>query len=348
MNPIPAPQPPTLPPPPPGKTGWPWNEGHDAAQHISLTAWPKTAWPKISIITPSYNQAQFLERTIRSVLMQDYPNLEYIIMDGGSRDDSVAVIQKYADHIAYWESQKDRGQPHALNKSLTHCTGDIIAFINSDDFYLPGALRRVAQLFDQHPDAAWLGGVCRYYEEGVGYVDPGRYVAQMPPLPKDRSQWVDGWPTNQPSSFWRSKCFQKAGDFREDLDLTFDTEFMVRLLFADLLPMIVDDVFSVYVLHDSSKTVSQKGNYVAEADRFRPEYFKHLTRQEGQRLYWRLIVRGYQGRIKANRRAQAYGFVLRQMLAHPAWFVQGMTGRWRQYRTLLSRRRASSQRPAKA
>ena len=96
------------------------------------------AWPRISIVTPSFNQGQFIEETIRSILLQGYPNLEYIIIDGGSTDESVEIIKKYEPWLTYWVSEKDRGQAHAINKGLERCTGEILAYINSDDYYYPG------------------------------------------------------------------------------------------------------------------------------------------------------------------------------------------------------------------
>jgi len=310
-----------LPPPPQGHEGWPWTGKRNFPQYSS-----EVRLPRISIITPSYNQGRFLERTLRSVLLQGYPNLEYIVIDGGSQDDSVAIIEKYEKHIDYWVSEKDRGQPHALQKGLSKCTGEIIAFINSDDYYVPETLFRVGELFSLHPDVPWLSGICRYYDEEQNCFieDDHRYIYQMPPLPDDRSQWVDGWPTNQPSSFWRKLCFDTVGGFREDLDLVFDTEFMIRLLFADLLPMIVDEVFSVYALHDSSKTVSMTKHYANEADGFRRDYYKHLDAAEGQRLYWRILMRGYRHRVRLNQQLRGYGFVLREAISHPVWFAQGL------------------------
>ena len=105
------------------------------------------AWPRISIVTPSFNQGRFLERTILSVLNQNYPNLEYIVMDGGSTDESVEIIKKYENYLAYWISEKDNGQSDAIKKGFQKSTGEILAWLNSDDIYLSGALRGVAGFF---------------------------------------------------------------------------------------------------------------------------------------------------------------------------------------------------------
>src|SRR5437868_9654465 len=114
--------------------------------------------PKISIVTPSFNQGQFIEETIRSVLDQNYPNLEYLVIDGGSTDQTIEIIRKYEAQFSYWETEKDRGQVHAINKGLARATGDIFAFINSDDIYLPRTFATVAKYFDDHPSAEWICG----------------------------------------------------------------------------------------------------------------------------------------------------------------------------------------------
>jgi glycosyltransferase involved in cell wall biosynthesis len=111
--------------------------------------------PLVSIVTPSFNQAPFLRRTIESVLGQDYPNLEYIVIDGGSDDGSLAVIQEYADRLAYWESIPDKGQTDAINKGFSRATGKYIAWLNSDDIYRPGAVAEAVAYLEAHPEWAW-------------------------------------------------------------------------------------------------------------------------------------------------------------------------------------------------
>jgi glycosyltransferase involved in cell wall biosynthesis len=119
-----------------------------------------TEWPKISIITPSFNQGAFIEETIQSVLSQEYPNLEYMIVDGGSTDDTLDILHKYQDQLT-WISEPDRGQVDAINKGLKLASGEVLAYLNSDDLYLPGALRKVGAYFAEHPQAEWLTGYCR-------------------------------------------------------------------------------------------------------------------------------------------------------------------------------------------
>ncbi|MEM8523656.1 MAG: glycosyltransferase family 2 protein, partial [Bacteroidota bacterium] len=129
------------------QTGWPWTQETDYQLYKS-----EINYPKISIVTPSFNQSNFLERTIRSVLLQNYPNLEYVIIDGGSNDDSIEIIKKYERWLTYWTSEKDDGQAQAINKGLQHCTGLVFNWLNSDDWYLPNVLEVIGRTFAQHPD----------------------------------------------------------------------------------------------------------------------------------------------------------------------------------------------------
>jgi cellulose synthase/poly-beta-1,6-N-acetylglucosamine synthase-like glycosyltransferase len=144
-----------LPPPPPGKTGWPWTEESRPLPDATADG---QLWPKISIVTPSYNQGRFIEECIRSVLLQGYPNLEYIIIDGGSTDETVEVIKKYEPWLAYWESEPDRGQSHAINKGLAKSTGQLFNWHNSDDVLTSNSLTTMAAAMVKHPQAGYAHG----------------------------------------------------------------------------------------------------------------------------------------------------------------------------------------------
>lgn len=124
----------------------------------------------VSIITPSYNQAKYLEQTITSVLEQSYPSIEYIVVDGKSKDNSIDIIKKYADKLAYWVSEKDKGQADAINKGFSRATGEIIAWLNSDDYYLPGAVQAVVKVFEENPDIVLVyGNMLAVNEHGVTF-----------------------------------------------------------------------------------------------------------------------------------------------------------------------------------
>lgn len=142
-----------LPPPPLGKTGWPWTEQTPPLPDLMPDG---AEWPRISIVTPSYNQGEFIEETIRSVLLQGYPNLEYIIIDGGSTDNSVDVIKKYSSRLTYWVSERDEGQSDALNKGFNICSGEIGAYLNSDDIFMQSAISKVALYYSKARGFKWL------------------------------------------------------------------------------------------------------------------------------------------------------------------------------------------------
>jgi len=135
-----------LPPPPPGKRGWPWTE---ASVELPDPMPDGQEWPRVSIVTPSYQQGPFIEETIRSVLLQGYPNLEYIVIDGGSTDETVAILRKYEKWIAYWVSEADKGQSEAINKGFAKASGDLFGWLNSDDVYERCAIPIIAKYFTQ-------------------------------------------------------------------------------------------------------------------------------------------------------------------------------------------------------
>jgi glycosyltransferase involved in cell wall biosynthesis len=167
-------------------------------------------YPKITIVTPNYNQGEYLDRTINSVLNQDYPNLEYIIIDGGSTDNSVEIIKKYEKQLTYWVSEKDGGMYDALNKGFNRSSGEIMGWINSDDFLHHKSLFIVAKIFSDLPKIQWIQGLPNVSnnEDNIVYVRPYRQYSQLDFLSDYMSQqWIQ-----QESTFWKRALYQKAGN----------------------------------------------------------------------------------------------------------------------------------------
>jgi glycosyltransferase involved in cell wall biosynthesis len=227
--------------------------------------------PRLTVITPSLNQAKYLERTLRSVLDQGYPNLEYIVMDGGSTDGSVDILRRYDDRLAYWVSQPDEGQSWAINRAVERSTGDVIAYINSDDYYLPGAFDATLPFFED-PSVRWVVGGCE------GRKPDGTLTAlTIPTLPVGRRpRWIRStWYAPQASSFWRRDVFEEFGLLREDLDFVFDTEFGLRLVLGGLQPLTIERPLAVRYLHDEAKSADR-----SRFDReFKTKVAKGLRRQ---------------------------------------------------------------------
>ncbi len=185
--------------------------------------------PKISIITPSYNQAEFIERTILSVLKQDYPNLEYIIMDGGSTDGTIEILKKYSDHII-WKSEKDNGQSDAINKGLKMATGDIVAYLNSDDTYKPSALRKVADFFKKNPEKFWVYGKCKIINKNDEEIrKPITWYKNFLLRKYSYAKLLTENFISQPATFWKREIHAKRGFFDENEHLCMDYEFWLRI-----------------------------------------------------------------------------------------------------------------------
>lgn len=237
-----------LPPPPPGKTGWPWTED---SPRLSGSRRDGRSWPLVSIVTPSYNQGEFLEETIRSVLLQGYSNLEYIIIDGGSTDNSVELVRKYEPWIAHWVSEKDRGQTQALNKGFSRAHGAILAWLNSDDVYLPTAVPKGATYLLDH--------------SGVGMVYADCYIID------DRSRVTSRWISPefslaelvfkcfipQQTAFFTERALQSAGPLSERLTYVMDYDLWLR--FARICTMRhIPHVLAEHRQCAGTKTVSQR------------------------------------------------------------------------------------------
>lgn len=249
--------------------------GHNAAQAMRFQI---ERYPRISVVTPSFNQGAYLGETLASVASQHYPDLELIVMDGGSTDDSVEVIKSFASSVTHWESQPDNGQSQAINKGFAKTTGDIVCWLNSDDVFLPGALNAVAHAFNSNPEWEWVSAPSLKFGDGIHEVG-GLYE-----LPKDRVEWLRFCPLAQPSTFWKRSLYDRLGGLDESFHFALDYEYWIRFVFSGASVHFMDRPLSAYRLHDVSKTISSQEKFRAEETRLREKYWDILTRPEQRRL----------------------------------------------------------------
>lgn len=216
----------------------------------------------VSIVTPSYNQGRFLEETIKSVLAQDYTPIEYLIIDGGSEDNSLDIIRRYEERLAFWESEPDRGQAHAINKGLKRARGDILGWLNSDDVLLPNTISRVVNVLENNLEIdAVYGRLERINSQGI--------LVPTPLLPKDKvtfnkSLVVGECAVNQPGCFWRRSIMDKAGFLNEELIYNLDYEYWIRLALSGAKFFRLPEVLARFRLSQDSKTVSQADKMAVE------------------------------------------------------------------------------------
>lgn len=233
-----------LPPPPPHRSGWPWTE---QGQILPPQTPDNQEWPLISIVTPSFNQGQFLEETIRSVLLQGYPHLEYIIVDGGSTDETIDIIRKYEPYLAYWVSEPDRGQSHALNKGFYRSTGWLVGWQNSDDFYAPDALSQAIAAALQHPEADIIHGTADFVNIHSAYEKP---------YPVSAFSIEDSLPflnaCNQ-SMFFKHHIFEQGDFLNESYQHAMDYEFMIRLFLKGYQFHYCPEIKGCFRVHPFSK-----------------------------------------------------------------------------------------------
>lgn len=234
-----------FPPQPEGLTGWPWAEESELLPPLMSNG---KAWPKISIVTPNYNGALYIEKTIRSVLLQGYPNLEYIIIDGGSSDNSVEIIKRYEQWLTYWVSEKDNGQSDAINKGFARCTGEIVNWLCSDDILLPRALFRVAFFFLNNP--------------GVGVVAGQGHVVFAS---GDRPDMIGGTtqeaveliPANnsvcQPACFYHRKLLDRTPPIDESYYYAMDFELWAYFHSKDTRWLVVEDILCQTLMTGDNK-----------------------------------------------------------------------------------------------
>jgi glycosyltransferase involved in cell wall biosynthesis len=221
--------------------------------------------PTISIVTPSFNQAQFLERTIRSVLDQSYPRIEYMVLDAGSRDGSADIIRRHASALAYWRSERDAGQSSAINEGWRRATGDILAWLNSDDYYLPGTLEFIAKCFRASPGVPMVYGRCDMVDSAgrplatVGKpFDPGRLLRGDQLMP-------------QPSTFISRRAWEVVGPLDEGLHYAMDYDLFIRVAKIGE-PLFVERSLSAFTVHTEAKTTARRAIARQEALRVASRY----------------------------------------------------------------------------
>ncbi|HRJ30859.1 MAG TPA: glycosyltransferase family 2 protein [Cyclobacteriaceae bacterium] len=284
-----------------GNSLWMWQDNKNQFQPTMPDGKP---WPKISIVTPSYNQGHYIEETIRSVIMQGYPNLEYIVIDGGSTDDTVNIIKKYESNITYWVSEKDNGQTHAINKGFEKATGDILAYLNSDDVYMPYTFRLVAELFAKFK-LNWLTGLRSHL------VDK-EVIAPLPTATTKFNSylyqkgfhvpWVLGW-NQQPSTFWSSSLFASAGrNFDETMQCSFDVDMWIRFSRYDDL-VYVRSVLAMMRQHADQKSRTLRLDFkeiegAARKYKFFPLWYRKFLKLISKFFILRKLVRTILGSPK--------------------------------------------------
>jgi glycosyltransferase involved in cell wall biosynthesis len=236
-----------LPAPPPGRTGWPWTE---QSERLPDSMPDGSAWPKISIVTPSYGQGQFIEETIRAVLLQGYPDIEFIIIDGGSQDNTVEVIKKYEPYLAYWVSEKDNGQANAINKGFARATGQIYYWINSDDFPAIDTFGIAANLFVQNPKYEVIYGDCYFIDE------TGKLLKIATSKSFTTGDIIVGNIFDQQTVFFKDHVWQQFGQTREDFRFIMDYELWIRWSLKNVVFSYCPQIKAYFRFHKDSKSTN--------------------------------------------------------------------------------------------
>lgn len=280
--------------------GWPWELPDNSPLALER-------YPKISIALPTYGHGDYIEETIRSILLQGYPNLEFIVMDGGSEDRTVDILKHYDDNIAYWESAKDKGQSDAINKALKRCTGDIITFQNSDDIYLPGTFHEVAKLYLQKPDAGVIAGGFYFFDADSNRLDSDVPAKLDAVSPVDLSLGPEGiYRIHQAATFFTRAALDDVGRYvREDLNYTMDRELLYRVL-RKYPAVLSDRTFAAFRKHPGSKSTNSVRPFAAEFSKLHLEFLNGNPAEDAQRRRM-AKYRLYRGEIQFAKLSDSFG-----------------------------------------
>jgi glycosyltransferase involved in cell wall biosynthesis len=256
-----------LPGPPAGKQGWPWTEETSPLPEFGEDG---RVWPLISVVTPSYNQGEFIEETIRSVLLQGYPNLEYIVTDGGSNDGSVEIIKKYHRWLTYWTSEKDHGQADAINKGLDRASGVLANWLNSDDLLYLGALKRVAAAYFEDENALLYNGSALRIDAAGTYGSP--YAANELCA---ESAFEGKIPLPQPAIFFKRESWLQHGKLKS-FYYAMDTDLFFSCIVSGHARTVTGHPLALMRIHGEAKTAKSEALKPMFMERF--EIFSALSR----------------------------------------------------------------------
>lgn len=248
--------------------------------------------PRLSIVTPSFNQGSFIEATIRSVLEQGYPDLEYLVIDGGSTDNTLEILRRYEDRLQ-WISEPDRGQSDAINKGFRRATGEVVAYLNSDDLYEPGALLAVGQFFAEHPEAMWVTGRCRIIDHQAR--ECRRLITWY------KNFWLRTGSrgvlavlnyVSQPATFWRRRVIAEIGELDEALHFTMDYDYWLRL--SSRWPVhVIDRFLASFHIHPGSKGGTSAARQFSEGFHTARRYVRSPLLLALHRVHDALTLRSY-------------------------------------------------------
>ena len=241
----------------------------------------KSELPKISIVTPSFNQGNFLEQTILSIINQNYPNLEYIIIDGGSTDNSVDIIKKYEKYITYWVSEKDNGQTDAINNGFKIATGDIINWINSDDVLAKNSLNSISKYFLLNPKTDIVFGKCPLIDENDNIIKHRNIISFS-----SKALWAPSATLIQPATFFRKLILEEIGYLDQSINFVMDQDLYLRMDLANKNFSKVNFIIAYFRIHTNAKSVKLRNsmkkelNYILNV-KYKSPYNKHL-----RKLFW--------------------------------------------------------------